>query len=67
MIEISSLGEIKFNWQLVDIRKTTSYAIIFIQGIPSLVIPENKVTSGEYEPFIELFKEYKRKSSPSEI
>ena len=52
--EKSSLGEIKIKWEVIDnIAVTPAYTIISIQSSPLIIIPQNGITSGDYESFVE--------------
>jgi len=57
--EGSGMGEIKVKWDGVDnVAVTSSHAFITIHGIPSIVIPIDRVEKGNCQEFLETCRGY---------
>jgi len=57
--EKSDLGEIKVKWDAIDsIESTPGYAIISIRSVPSIIVPEARMSSGDYTPFVNACRQY---------
>ena len=53
LVEISNAGEAKVKWEFIDgIAETTTHAFIAIHKIPTVVVPINKITKGDYKGFM---------------
>jgi hypothetical protein len=53
LVEKSGFGEIKIYWQsITKLDVTPAYTFISIQGVPSMLIPKDRVSMGDYEGFM---------------
>jgi hypothetical protein len=58
LAELSALGELKVKWEAIDdLTEEQGRAYISVQGKPSLVIPADRITSGDYRAFVEACRE----------
>ena len=59
LLEKSGLGEIKIKWaSITKLDVTPAYSCISIQGIPSMMIPKDRVSLGDYESFMAECRKY---------
>jgi hypothetical protein len=64
LVEKSSLGETKIYWQsITKLDVTPAYTFISIQGVPSMLIPKDRVSMEDYEGFIAECRKYVRESA----
>ncbi len=58
--EISSIGETKLRWDAItDLAVTTTHAFIYVQNIPTIIVPKARVGNDEFMGFIEVCRENK--------
>ncbi len=57
--EKSDMGEIKVNWEVVnDLATTPSHAFFTIHNSPSLVVPVERISQGDFQEFVKACREY---------
>lgn len=56
--EKSGVGEMKVKWEVVDgITITTTHVFISIQNTPSVVIPKDHISRGDFQSFLKICQE----------
>lgn len=62
--ERTSLGQIRIKWEAVDnIGIMPTFTVLSIQGVPSIIIPENRIISGDYISFVEACRQFSQKGT----
>jgi len=53
LVEKSGMGEIKVKWEVIDdLELTPTHAFISIQNVPSIVVPKDRISSGDFQSFV---------------
>ncbi|MAT41391.1 MAG: hypothetical protein CL609_03545 [Anaerolineaceae bacterium] len=59
--EISSMGGTKLKWDVItDLAVTPTHAFIYVQNIPTIIVPKARIGNDDFKRFMEVCRENKR-------